>query len=163
MIAKILAIARIAVVTAGIAIAFYWLFGGSPATAIHVVAFTTVGLVGVISFASHVIFYKSDAARLGWSSDHPAFQFEVGFANLAFALTAFMAFFWNWGEIAETVIVLGFALYLFQGMLFFIWRVVNEKKPRLWFNVGSFFLFSGMMLVFVIAALSDAGLLPFSH
>jgi len=163
MIARILAVGRIVVVTVGIAIAFYWLFGGNPAAALHVVTFTTVGLVGVISFASHVIFYKSDAERLGWTSDHPAFQFEVGFANLAFALVAFMAFLGNWGEAAEAAIVLGYALYLLQGMLFFIWRVFNEKKPRLWFNVVSFFLFSGMMLVFVIAALGDAGLPPFVH
>jgi hypothetical protein len=120
-------------------------------------------VVGLISFASHVIFYKSDPERLGWSSDHPAFQFEVGFANLAFALAAFTAFFLNWGVAAEAAIVLGYALYLVQAMLLLIWRVVAEHNQRLWFNVASFYLSSVMMLIFVVAALQSAGLPPFSY
>lgn len=159
--AKILAILRIGVVTAGIALAFYWLFGGNPVYALNVVTLSTVGIVGLISFASHVIFYKSDAARLGWTADQPAFQFEVGFANLAFALGAFAAYFWGWGVNAEVAIVLAYALYLLQGMILFIWRVFKEKKPQLWYNVVAFLLFGGMMLVFVVAALLDAGLPPF--
>jgi hypothetical protein len=120
-------------------------------------------VVGLLSFASHVIFYKSDAERLGWSSDHPAFQVEVGFANLAFALAAFTTFFLNWGVAAEAAIVLGYALYLVQAMLLLIWRVAAEYNQRLWFNVASFFLYSVMMLIFVVAALQSAGLPPFSY
>ena len=163
MASKILAIVRIVIVAAGIAAAFYCVFGGNPELALHIVTLSMVGLVGLISFASHVIFYKSDAARLGWSSDHPAFQFEVGFANLAFALAAFTAFFLNWGVGAEAAIVLGYALYLVQAMLLFIWRVPAEHNQRLWFNVGSFFLSSVMMLIFVVTALLSAGLPPFSY
>jgi glucan phosphoethanolaminetransferase (alkaline phosphatase superfamily) len=59
--------------------------------------------------------------------------------------------------------VLGYALYLVQAMLLLIWRVAAEYNQRLWFNVASFFLYSVMMLIFVVAALQSAGLPPFSY
>ena len=160
---KILAIVRIVTVTVGIAAAFYCLFGGNPELALHIVTLSTVGVVGLLSFASHVIFYKSDAERLGWSSDHPAFQVEVGFANLAFALAAFTAFFLNWGVATEAAIVLGYALYLVQAMLRFTCRVAAEHNQRLWLNLGTFFLYSVMLLIFMVAALQSADLPPFIY
>ena len=63
------------------------------ASALAIVTPTAVGLVGLLAFVRHFLFHQSDAKRLGWESNRSEFQYEVGFANLAFALVAFMAYF----------------------------------------------------------------------
>ena len=37
-----------------------------------------VGLVGIISFFRHSVYYESDQARMGWRQEHKEFQLEVG-------------------------------------------------------------------------------------
>jgi len=61
------------------------------ASALGVVTPTAVGLVGLLAFFRRFLFHHSDAKRLGWESNRAEFQYEVGFANLAFALVAFSA------------------------------------------------------------------------
>src|ERR687898_3004532 len=65
-------------------------------SALGVVTPTAVGLVGLLAFLRHFVFHHSDAQRLGWESAKPQFQYEVGFANLAFALVAFLAYLGRW-------------------------------------------------------------------
>jgi hypothetical protein len=48
----------------------------------------------------------------------------VGFANLAFALVAFLAYFGGWGVEARAAVVLGFGLYLLQAALLHTWQSV---------------------------------------
>src|SRR3712207_3871437 len=70
-------------------------------SALQVVTPTAVGLVGLLAFVRHFVFHKSDAMRLGWESTRPEFQYEVGFANLAFALVAFLVYFGEWAVAAQ--------------------------------------------------------------
>jgi hypothetical protein len=65
---------------------------------LQIVAPTAVGFVGLLAFVRHFIFHKSDAKRLGWESTRPEFQYEVGFANLGFALVAFFSYFGGGGS-----------------------------------------------------------------
>src|ERR671911_903868 len=76
------------------------------ASALAIVTPTAVGLVGLLAFVRHFVFHQSDAKRLGWESIRAEFQYEVGFANLAFALVAFMACFGGWGVAAPGAVVL---------------------------------------------------------
>jgi len=62
----------------GIFFGFYYL-ARAPQTSLSIVTATTVGIVGVLAFVRHVVFHKSDAARLGWETDRPDWMFEVGF------------------------------------------------------------------------------------
>src|ERR687889_2811379 len=87
------------------------------ASALRVVTPTAVGLVGLLAFFRHFVFHESDAKRLGWESGSPEFQYEVGFANLAFALVAFLGYFGGWGLGALVAVVFGFGLYLLQAAL----------------------------------------------
>ena len=66
------------------------------ASALAVATPTAVGLIGLLAFFRHFVFHESDAKRLGWESGRPEFQYEVGFANLAFALVAFLTYFGGW-------------------------------------------------------------------
>src|ERR687896_1780527 len=76
------------------------------ASALGVVTPTAVGLVGLLAFFRHFVFHESDAKRLGWESTGPEFQYEVGFANLAFALVALLAYFGGWAVAAPVAVVL---------------------------------------------------------
>jgi hypothetical protein len=106
------------------------------ASALEVVTPTAVGLVG------HFLFHESDAKRLGWESNRADFQYEVGFANRAFAL---VAYFGGWAVAAQVAVVLGYGLYLLQAALLHTWqsvygesrlrRLVQRALPALAFNL----------------------------
>jgi hypothetical protein len=120
------------------------------ASALAVVTPTAVGLVGLLAFFRHFVFHESDAKRLGWESGRPEFQYEVGFANLAFALVAFLAYFGGWGVGARVAVVLGFGLYLLQAALLHTWqsvrgegglrRLLQSALPALVFSVCMIYL-----------------------
>jgi hypothetical protein len=156
MVVKLIAIARYIIVVIGLFVGFFLLFSGKMPEALSVVALTTVGLVGTISFFSHVVFHKEDAKRIGLIAKDPGFQFEVGFANLAFGIVALISYSADWGIIANTVLVLAYAIYLFQaGILHTVKSLFGEKK-----DIGHFirsglltFIYSGMMIYFVVMAI----------
>lgn len=117
-IARTLALLRIFVGAAGIFFGFFFFFSGEPGVAFTVVSVVAVGIVGLIAFFSHVIFAKSDARRLGWESDHPCWQYEVGFANLSLAVVTLAAWMGGLGTRVLSVLTLCFAVYLLQtGLL----------------------------------------------
>jgi hypothetical protein len=156
MIVKTIAIIRYIFGGAGLAIGFYFLGMGNLTKAIGIVSLTTVGLVGLISFVSHVIFHKQDAKRIGLETANPGFQFEVGFANLAFGIVALFSYFGNWGIIANAALILTFAIYLFQAGILHTWKSLSGEKK----DIGHFirgglvtFLYSGTMLYFAITAI----------
>jgi hypothetical protein len=97
------------------------------ASALAVATPTAVGLVGLLAFLRHFVFHESDAKRLGWESGRPEFQYEVGFANLAFALVALLAYFGGWGIGAQAAVLLGFGLYLLQAALLHTWQSVRGE------------------------------------
>ena len=126
------------------------------ASALEVVTPTAVGLVGLLAFVRHFVFHESDAKRLGWESSRPEFQYEVGFANLAFALVAFFAYFGGWGVAAHVALVLGYGLYLLQEAVLHTWesarregglrRLLRSAFPALAFSVLTIYLaIRGMM------------------
>jgi hypothetical protein len=148
---KIIAIIRYVIAFIGIFIAFYYYFLPNVIISIQYINIFCVGLVGLISFFSHFIFYRSDAARLGWDKGNPNFQFEVGFANLSFSLVAFSSYFGNWGIDVEAAIILCYSLYLLQASILHIYLFFNNRdngKKRSAANVIFSFLFPAIMLFF---------------
>ena len=102
------------------------------ASALAIVTPTAVGLVGLLAFVRHFVFHESDAKRLGWESTGAEFQYEVGFANLAFALVAFLAYFGGWVAAAQVAVVLGYGLYLLQAALLHTWQSVRGEGRLRW-------------------------------
>jgi hypothetical protein len=140
---------------AGLFMGFFYL-SDNPQTSLAIVTVTTVGIVGLLAFVRHVVFHKSDAARLGWETDRPDWMFEVGFANLAFGFMGCLAVLADWGTKAQAVVLLGYALYLFQAGILHGYRYVTDEKKspaRLWRSCIATLLFAGMMTFFAIAAL----------
>jgi hypothetical protein len=131
------------------------------ASALAVVTPTAVGLVGLLAFVRHFVFHESDAKRLGWeSSTRPEFQYEVGFANLAFALVAFLAYFGAWAVAAQVAVVLGYGLYLLQAALLRAWQSVRGegRLRRLLQSALPALIFSLLMIYLAVNAMIQAGL-----
>jgi hypothetical protein len=165
LIASIIAIMRYCVIAVGIALAYYVYFKWADARpALEVILLTCVAFNGLISFVSHVIFHKADAARLGLESASPGYQFEVGFANLAMGLSALAAFLFQWGVSAYIVIVLCYSLYIMQAVVFHFWRFMKREKSDagyLWGSVIFTAIYVANMLFFALAALTQERLAPF--
>ena len=123
MVARVLHILELVAGILGLGVGFSRL--PDAASALAIATPTAVGLVGLSAFFRHFVFHESDARRLGWQSGRPEFQYEVGFANLAFALVAFLAYFGGWGVGARVAVVLGFGLYLLQAALLHTWQSVR--------------------------------------
>ncbi|OPY37076.1 MAG: hypothetical protein A4E35_01539 [Methanoregula sp. PtaU1.Bin051] len=108
--------ATFAVSMIGIFITIFLLFVNTG-LAFRVAAATLVGIVGVLSFLRHSVYYRSDQARMGWTQEHPEFQLEAGYANLAMGIAAFAAAALNWGSLACGLTIFTYGTYLFCTFL----------------------------------------------
>lgn len=130
----------------GLFAGFYYYFVPDPAMATAMVTLVTTGFVGLIAFLSHVVFYRSDAERLGEEAQNPFWQWEVGFSNLGFSLAAFVATLGRLGTSAQAVVLLGYAVYLLQaGVL----AGIRHKQK----NAAIILVYSLMMLFFAVTGL----------
>ena len=141
----------------GVGIFFGFLFlGEHPERALAIVTVMTVGLEGVTGFVRHYFFYKQDAKRLGWETDRPDWMWEVGFANLAFGCMALLAVFAGWGVKAQALVLLGYALYLFQAAMLHLYRYLTDEarsRVRLYRAVLMTLLIVVMMTFFALYVL----------
>lgn len=161
----IISLIRYAVITVGIAVAYYLYFHWSDTRpAIEIILLTCVAFNGFISFFGHVIYHESDARRLGLESANPGFQFEVGFANLAMGLVAADSLVFHWGVAANIALILCYALYLLQAIILHLYRFIKREKSDagyLWGSVVFAFLYVANMLFFAVAGLAQERLGPF--
>ncbi len=141
--------------TAGIFFGFFYM-AEQPHLALRIVTLSTVGIVGVLSFVRHVVFYKSDMKRLGWETDKPDWMFEVGFANLAFGFMGILSTVCNWPKHALILVLSGYAFYLLQAGLLHGYRYFTDpvKSPsRLWRSCVATLLYVVMMGYFVAVSI----------
>jgi hypothetical protein len=161
----IISIVRYCFIGVGVFLGYYMFLQWRDArVALEVILITCVAFNGIISFISHVIFHKSDAERLGLESANPGFQFEVGFANLAFGLAALLAVLGAWGVIANTILLVGYSLYVLQSVILHLSRYIRGEKRSpgyLWGSIVFGAVYVGNMLFFVIAAILQEHLAPF--
>jgi hypothetical protein len=156
---------RYIVIFAGLFAAYFFYFQWHDARpASEIVLFTCVGINGLLAFIAHTLLHKSDAERLGMEAANPGFQYEVGFANLAFGATAILAFLGHWGVIANTVLIFGFSLYILQAVILHLSRFVSGEKRSSSYFVGSVLangLYAANMIFFAVAAMLQEHLAPF--
>jgi hypothetical protein len=133
------------------------------ASALAVATPTAVGLVGLLAFFRHFVFHESDSKRLSWESGKPEFQYEVGFANLAFALVAFLAYFGGWPVGSRVAVILGYGLYIFQAALLHTWQAVRGEGGLRRFLRSALpaLVFSLFMIYLAMRGMVAAGLLPY--
>jgi hypothetical protein len=165
--ASLLMGATMAVSMMGIFIGIFFLFI-SIEIAVRIAAAILVGVVGIISFVRHSVYYKSDQMRMGWRQDHPEFQLEVGYANLAFGIWALVAAVFDWGVLACGMTLAIYATYLLCALLLHLfeahaWEDLHipahrTRAIRSVFSTGFFVL---ALFFFGVVALARAGVLPF--
>ncbi|MBN2829190.1 MAG: hypothetical protein JXR56_02590 [Candidatus Cloacimonetes bacterium] len=141
---RVLVILRYAIVFISVFFGFYYL-DNNPEYSMRIVTGGLVGLVGILSFVTHVIFHKADAARLGWITDRPDWQFEVGYANLAFGLAALLSLAHLFCNTSRVIIVSAYSIYLFQAAVLHGYRALSVKP----INIKKLMLSSLLTLVFV--------------
>ncbi|MCA9703912.1 MAG: hypothetical protein KC400_08730 [Methanolinea sp.] len=79
-VASLLFAATILATMAGVFLGIFFLFFDTD-LAVRIVVVLLVGVVGVLSWLRHTVYYRSDQARMGWSQEHPQFQVEVGLSE----------------------------------------------------------------------------------
>ncbi|MGA2367665.1 MAG: DUF6790 family protein [Dehalococcoidia bacterium] len=165
MTTRILLCIRYAVIFVGTFAAYFFYFQWHDVRpASEIILLTCVGINGLLAFFSHTILHKSDAKRLGMETANPGFQYEVGFANLAFGVTAILAFLGHWGVIANTVLILGFSLYILQIVILHLCRYISGEKRGAGYLGGSILasgLYTANMIFFAVAAMLQEHLAPF--
>jgi hypothetical protein len=129
----------------GIFLGIFLLFV-NPENAVLVALVVLVGVVGILSFFRHTVFYRSDQARMGWSPDHPQFQMEVGYANLAIGVMALVSAALSWGMTAAAVSFFTYGLYLLGALAVHIRDIrmdpsLRKKKIPSIVNTGLFVVF----------------------
>jgi hypothetical protein len=149
-----IAIIRILLVALSIFLGIFFL--PDIAKSIDIILLLAVAVIGILSFFSHVIFHKDDAKRLGWESERPDWQFEVGFANLAIGLVALLAYLLAWSILAKSSIILIYGVYLFQAAILHVIRAIQKHEDdvqHLFMSVFSAIVFSAFLIFFAIFAI----------
>ena len=139
----------------GVFLGFLYL-GQDWEKSLAIVTVMTAGIEGVIGFVRHFLLYKADMKRLGWETDRPDWVWEVGFANLGFGFMALLAVFADWGVKAQALVLLGYALYLFQAAMLHLYHYLTDETrspARLWRAVMLTLLIVAMMTFFAVYAL----------
>jgi hypothetical protein len=155
--ANLLFIVTLIVSILGIFLGIFYFFT-DPATGLRVAVILMVGLVGVLSFLRHTVFFRSDQARTGWSQDHPQFQMEAGWANLAIGVLALVSGTLQWGVTAYAISVLTYGIYLFGALVTQVRDIVlqhsaERRRGGVVLNTGFFVFF---LLLFGALALANA-------
>jgi hypothetical protein len=164
--ASLLMGATMAVSMIGIFTGIFFLFN-SIDIAVRIAAAILVGVVGVISFVRHSVCYESDQCRMGWRQDHPEFQLEVGYANLAIGIWALVAAVFNQGLVCGVVLAI-YATYLFCTLLLHVYEAhawedlhIPAHRSRAIRSVVSTGFFVLVLAAFAFIAFARAGVLPF--
>ena len=150
---------------AGIFLGIFFVFVDS-ALSVRIAAATLVGAVGIISFVRHSVYYRSDQARMGWQQDHPEFQIEVGYANLAIGIWALAAAAYG-SPLACGLVLAIYGTYLLCTIVLHALgaRYENslrhpadrQRAIRSAFSTGFFVLF---LFAFAFVAFARAGIIP---
>ena len=147
----------------GIFTGIYLLFVNAG-LAFRVLAVFLVGVVGTLSFLRHSVYYRSDQARMGWTQEHPEFQLEVGYANLAIGIAAFAAAILDWGSLACGITLFIYGTYLFCTFLLHLRQAIpaddfhhpGQRQRAIRSTVSTGF-FVAVLFIFAFLAIASAG------
>ncbi|WP_321505905.1 DUF6790 family protein [uncultured Methanoregula sp.] len=161
--------ATMAVSMAGIFLGIFFSFT-SIDLAVRVAAALLVGIVGIISFFRHSVYFRSDQVRMGWHQDHPAFQLEVGYANLAIGIWALVAAVFNGSALACGLVLAIYGTYLLCTLFLHAaeaadtrYKNIPADRQRAVRSVLSTLFFVLFLFGFAFIAFARAGLVPFMH
>jgi hypothetical protein len=166
--ASLLMGATMALSMIGIFIGIFFLFINID-IAIRIAAAVLAGVVGIVSFVRHSVYYESDQIRMGWRQEHKEFQLEVGYANLAIGIWGLVAAVLNWGLVCGVVLAI-YATYLLCTLLLHLteshaWEDLHKTahRSRAIKSVISTGFFVIVLAGFAFIAFARVGMVPFVH
>ena len=134
---------------------------------IRITTVLLVGVVGIASFFRHSVFYLSDQVRMGWKQEHPEFQLEVGYANLAIGIWAIIVAGLNWGALACGLMLATYGTYLLCTLALHIREAYTARdlrhsghRDRAFTSVISTSIFVVLLIFFAAVAFGKAGVVP---
>jgi len=159
--ARINAAIRICIGIAGLLTGFYRLSQHEIGSAMDVVLLASVCIAGLLSFAGRFLFHQGDSCRLQLEPGDLFYQYEAGFAHLAFAVIALFAYFGPWDVAAKILTILGYTLFILQTALLYAWRChVRHHIISRYFLRHSLIplVYAGLMLYFAAECMTEAGI-----
>jgi hypothetical protein len=142
--------------TVGVAIGLSTVNDHPPS--LTVACLLAVGGAGFLSWIRHSIFHRSDAIRMGWDlGAKNSFQIEVGLANLAWSLLAFLSVVLDWGLVAEAASMLVFGFYLGSVALMVTFGPKDEAARRAWGPIIGMAIFATLLIVVGVQGMNAAG------
>ncbi|MFA4877259.1 MAG: hypothetical protein WC586_07565 [Methanoregula sp.] len=167
--ATVLFSATIVISMVGIFVGIFFFFISSD-LAVRIAAALLVGVVGIISFFRHSVYFRSDQARMGWHQDHPEFQLETGYANLAIGIWALAAAVLNLGALACGLVLAIYGTYLLCTLFLhaaeaFSWKenTVPADRARAVRSIFFTLFFVLFLFGFAFIGFARAELVPFVH
>ena len=159
--------ATMAIAMMGIFIGIFMLFV-DVSIAVRIAAAVLVGIVGILSFFRHSVWYRSDQVRKGWYQEHPEYQLEVGYANLAFGVWGVIVPTFDFGSLACGVVLGMYGTYLLCTLFLHAYEAFwgedlhrPEHRQRARHSVVSTGTFVIVLFAFAIIAIAHTGALPF--
>jgi hypothetical protein len=164
--ASLLMGATMAVSMIGIFLGIFFIFISTD-LAVRIAAAILVGVVGILSFVRHSVYFASDQVRMGWHQDHPEFQIEVGYANLAIGIWALIAAVLSWVLVCGAMLAI-YGTYLLCALLLHLSQARAHKDlhdPALRMRAIRSAISTGFFVIalfgFAGVALARSGVLPF--
>ncbi len=164
--AALLFVASIVVSMIGVFLGIFYLFVNIDLS-IRITTALLVGVVGIASFFRHSVFYLSDQVRMGWKQEHPEFQLEVGYANLAIGIWAIIVAGFNAGAFACGLLLAIYGTYLLCTLALHIREVYTAKdlrhtghRDRAMTSVISTSIFVVLLIFFAAVAFVREGVIP---
>jgi hypothetical protein len=113
------------------------------------------------------VYYLSDQERMGWRQEHPEFQLEVGYANLALGIWALVAAVLGWILVCGALLA-SYGTYLLCALLLHLseahaWEELHipAHRSRAIRSVVSTGFFVVVLAGFAFIAFARAGVVPF--
>ncbi len=147
---------------AGVGVFFGFLLGIGSVAGQRVLC-ASLAAVGLLAFIRHNVTAASDAIRLGFDGGHRGFQYEVGFANLAFAVPCLVVAFVDWGAGGRLAALLTFSVYLLSVAAYHALRTVRGelRGANAVIAVGASGSLAAILLIAVGVGVHGSGLWPF--
>ena len=150
----------------GVFLGIFYLFVNIDLS-IRITTALLVGVVGIASFFRHSVFYLSDQVRMGWKQEHPEFQLEVGYANLAIGIWAIIVAGLNLGALTCGLLLAIYGTYLLCTLALHIREACAAKdlrhtghRDRAMTSVISTSIFVAMLIFFAAVAFGRVGVMP---
>jgi hypothetical protein len=126
--------------------------GADPAKQLSAYMAFAIGTLGLASALRHIVFAGSlggEPGELGFANQK-FFEWEAGFANLAFGVMALVTSLGNWGVPAMSAVAIGYAIYLLGASTTHLmagWKIGSMRRSMIYASMTGLLIATGAFRV----------------